>query len=62
MLDLRGNTGGYFPGGVDVARLLLAGLFLLVMGRDMNPELVKALQMMRNGAAPHTAGHAARRS
>jgi carboxyl-terminal processing protease len=24
VLDLRGNTGGYFTGGVDVARLLLA--------------------------------------
>uniref|UniRef100_A0A7S0LFN1 PDZ domain-containing protein n=1 Tax=Coccolithus braarudii TaxID=221442 RepID=A0A7S0LFN1_9EUKA len=23
VLDLRGNTGGYFPGGIDVARLLL---------------------------------------
>ena len=23
VLDLRGNTGGYFPGGVDVARLFL---------------------------------------
>ena len=23
VIDLRGNTGGYFPGGVDVARLLL---------------------------------------
>ena len=23
VVDLRGNTGGYFPGGVDVARLLL---------------------------------------
>ena len=25
VLDLRGNTGGYFPGGVDVAQLLPAG-------------------------------------
>ena len=24
VLDLRGNTGGYFPGGVDVARLFLS--------------------------------------
>ena len=23
VMDLRGNTGGYFPGGVDVARLFL---------------------------------------
>ena len=23
VLDLRGNSGGYFPGGVDVARLFL---------------------------------------
>ena len=23
LLDLRGNSGGFFPGGVDVARLLL---------------------------------------
>lgn len=23
VLDLRGNTGGYFPGGIDVARLFL---------------------------------------
>jgi carboxyl-terminal processing protease len=23
VVDLRGNTGGYFPGGVDVAKLFL---------------------------------------
>ena len=23
LIDLRGNTGGYFPGGIDVARLFL---------------------------------------
>jgi len=29
VLDLRGNTGGFFPGGVDVAKLLLP------QGRDV---------------------------
>ena len=32
--------------------LLLAGLLLLMMARDIDPELVKAPRMVRNGAEP----------
>ena len=34
VIDLRGNTGGYFTGGVDVARLLLPKDTFITYVRD----------------------------
>ena len=41
VLDLRGNTGGYFPGGVDVARLLLPNDATITVVTDYKLNEVK---------------------
>merc|ERR1719487_1946101 len=41
VLDLRGNTGGYFPGGVDVARQLLPNDATITVVTDYKLNEVK---------------------